>query len=154
MKSVFQKVVFHPFLRAWYTLLFILLIHTIAFSQVKLILDTDMCGDMDDVGALAILHAMANSGEVEILAVCFNEVHESGAAAIDAINTWYGRGNIPVGIYKGTLSSPDNSKYLDALMEFPHDLSKETAPSAMDVYRQSSIGTDGQLRDDHQCRFY
>ncbi len=102
----------------------------------KVIFETDMCLDVDDVGALAMLHAMADRGEVEILAVCFNEVHKSGAAAIDAINTWYNRGAIPVGIYKGELNNPDNSKYLDYVAEFPHDLTNETAPSALDVYLQ------------------
>ena len=39
-----------------------------------------------------MLPAMAGSmGEVDILAVNYNEVHPNGIAAIDAINTWYGR---------------------------------------------------------------
>jgi len=102
----------------------------------KIIYETDMCADVDDVGGLAILHAMANHGEANILAVCFNEVHPSGAAAIDAINTWYGRGDIPVGIYKGNLDDPDGSSYLESVAEFPHDLNNKSAPSAVDVYRE------------------
>jgi len=100
----------------------------------KIIFETDMCLDVDDVGALAALYALANNGEVDLLAVCFNEVHPSGAAAIDAINTWYGRGDIPVGIYKKELADPDKSDYLDALKKFPHDLDNESALSAVDVY--------------------
>jgi len=100
----------------------------------KIIFETDMCLDVDDVGALATLHALANNGEVDLLAVCFNEVHPSGAAAIDAINTWYGRGDIPVGIYKKELANPDKSDYLDALKQFPHDLDGESALSAVDVH--------------------
>ncbi|MCD6321571.1 MAG: nucleoside hydrolase, partial [Clostridiales bacterium] len=102
----------------------------------KIIYETDMCADVDDVGGLAILHALENNGEAEILAVCFNEVHSYGAAAIDAINTWYGRGNIPVGIYKGQLDHPHGSGYLEHVAEFPHDLESSDAPSALDVYRQ------------------
>ena len=102
----------------------------------KIIYETDMTADVDDVGALAILHAMANNGEAEILAVTYNEVHKSGVAAIDAINTWYGRGDIPIGIYRGTLSNPDGSGYLDYVAKFPHDLESADAPSALDVYRQ------------------
>jgi hypothetical protein len=100
----------------------------------RVIFETDMCLDVDDVGALAALHAMADEGEVTILAVCFNEVHKNGAAAIDAINTWYNRGDIPLGVYKGTLESPDGSAYLDHLARFPHKVPNETAPSALDVY--------------------
>ncbi|MHC5066848.1 MAG: nucleoside hydrolase, partial [Planctomycetota bacterium] len=102
----------------------------------RIIFETDMCLDVDDVGALAMLHAMADQGEATILAVCFNEVHRSGDAAIDAINTWYQRGDIPVGVYRGSLDDPDTSKYLDHLAKFPHDLTQETAPSALDVYLQ------------------
>ncbi len=102
----------------------------------KVIFETDMCLDVDDVGALAVLHNLANNNEAEILAVSFNEAHPSGAAAIDAINTWYGRGDIPVGVYKGDLPDPDSSKYLDAVAKLPHDLDSESAPSSLDVYRQ------------------
>ena len=105
-------------------------------EKKKVIFETDMCLDVDDVGALAVLHNLANSDEAEILAVSFNEVHPSGAAAIDAINTWYGRGDLPVGIYKGNLPDPDPSPYLDAVAKVPHDLDSESAPSSLDVYRQ------------------
>jgi hypothetical protein len=100
------------------------------------ILETDMCYDCDDVGALAVLHALADRGEADILAVMFNEVHESGPAAIDAVNTWYRRGNIPVGAYKKRLFRPDRSTYLQHLRRFPHDLTGKAAPAALDVYRQ------------------
>lgn len=101
----------------------------------KIIYETDMCLDADDIGGLAMLHGLANNNEVELLAVGFNEVHPSGAAGIDAINTWYGRGDIPVGIYKKDLPEPDLSFYLDALTKFPHDLDQQSAPSALEVYK-------------------
>jgi len=112
--------------------------HILSFrpeTPKKVIFETDMCLDVDDVGALAIIHAMQNNGEAELLAVCFNEAHPAAAAAIDAINTWYGLGDIPVGIYKGELVDPDFSAYLDAVAEYPHDLDKTMAPSALEVYR-------------------
>lgn len=102
----------------------------------KVIFETDMSTDVDDVGALAVLHALADNGETEILAVSFNEVHPSAANAICAINTWYNRGNIPIGIYKGDLADPDESSYLDALANFPHDLPTTPTPSSLELYRQ------------------
>jgi len=102
----------------------------------KVIYDTDMCADVDDVGGLAMLHAMANMHEVELLAVCFNEVHPYGAPAIDAINTWYGRGDIPVGIFKGKLENPHESRYLESVAQFPHDLERENAKSSLEVYQE------------------
>jgi len=130
--------------------LFVLMVPALTVARArqpeKIIYDTDMCLDVDDVGALALLHALENKGESELLAVVFNEVHPSGAPAIDAINTWYGRGDIPVGIYKDSFSKPDNSPYLDAVAKFPHDLEAADAPAALDVYREALAGqADGSV---------
>lgn len=102
----------------------------------KVIFETDMSTDVDDVGALATLHALADSGEAEILAISFNEVHPSAANAICAINTWYNRGDIPIGIYKGDLADPDESSYLNTIATFRHDLPTVPIPSSLDVYLQ------------------
>ena len=102
----------------------------------RVILETDITFDVDDVGAMAVLHTLADAGRVEILAVNYNEVHPSGAAAIDAINTFYGRSDIPVGVYRGEFPDPDSSRYLDRVATFPHRLTAESAPDALDVYRR------------------
>ncbi len=101
----------------------------------KIIYETNMCLSVDDVGGLAMVHALQNRGETELLAVCLNEVHPGGVSAIDAINTWYGRGDIPVGVYRGPFPDPDTSAFLNALTQFPHDLEDKNAPDALDVYR-------------------
>lgn len=102
----------------------------------RIILETDMTFDVDDAGALAVLHALADDGRAKILAVNYNEVHQSGAGAIDAINTFYGRGDIPVGVYRGELSDPDSSRYLDHIAAFPRRLTADSVPDALDVYRR------------------
>ena len=103
----------------------------------KVIFETDMCTDVDDVGALAMLHALADEGEVEILAISFNEAHPNGAGAICAINTWYNRGDIPIGIYKGDLADPDESSYLESIAaNFTHDLPTVPTPSSLELYLQ------------------
>ena len=103
----------------------------------RVIFETDMCTDVDDVGALAVLHALADNGEIEILAISYNEVHPSGAGTICAINTWYNRGDIPIGIYKGDLADPDESSYLDGIAaNFPHDLPTDPTPSSLELYLQ------------------
>jgi hypothetical protein len=101
----------------------------------KIIYETNMCLAVDDVGGLAMIHALQNRGETELLAVCLNEVHASGVAAIDAINTWYGRGEIPIGVYRGAFPDPDASDYLDDLAGFPHDLDDKNALTALKVYQ-------------------
>jgi len=69
-------------------------------KKVRLILDTDIGCDCDDAGAMAVMNALADFGECEILAVTHCTSREDGAGCIDAINTYYGRGNIPVGTLK------------------------------------------------------
>ena len=127
--------------RAW--LVFLLVVPFAAHSDEaavpdpkRIILETDMTFDVDDVGALAVLHTLADDGRVKILAVNYNEIHPDGARAIDAINTFYARGDLPVGVYRGELSDPDSSRYLDHLAAFPHRLTADSAPDALDVYRR------------------
>ena len=115
--------------------------HSVAQDAEKtlpksVIFETDMCSDVDDVGALAVLHALADNAEVEILAISFNEVHPSGVNAIRAINTWYNRDEIPIGIYKGDLANPDASRYLDKVANFPHDPPSVETPSSLELYLQ------------------
>ena len=70
-------------------------------SPVKVILDTDMLTDFDDVGALACLHALADAGECEILATVSCTRGNASTAAIGVINGYYGRAELPVGWAKG-----------------------------------------------------
>ena len=73
-----------------------------AYAQpVKIIFDTDMITDFDDVGALACLHALADAGECEILATISSTRGNASVGAIEVINHYYGRGDLPVGSPKG-----------------------------------------------------
>ena len=76
-------------------------------KPVKLIFDTDMAPDYDDVGALAILHAMADSGEVEILAAGSSNKCETCVPCIEILNTYFGRPDIPLGAVKGEAPNID-----------------------------------------------
>ena len=44
-------------------------------AQTKIIFDTDITGDADDVLALAMLHALADRGECEIVAVTISKIN-------------------------------------------------------------------------------
>lgn len=73
-----------------------------AAEPLKIIFDTDIDGDNDDVAAAAILHTLADAGQVEILAMGVISRYAHSPACLDAINTYYGRGEIPIGVYKGS----------------------------------------------------
>ena len=70
-------------------------------APVKIIFDTDMITDFDDVGALACLHALADAGECEILATVSSTRGNASVGAVQVINSYYGRGDLPVGSPKG-----------------------------------------------------
>jgi len=112
-----------------------------AREPVKIILDTDMSGDADDAGTLALLHALADRGECELLATIVNraDLTKASAAAVDAINTYYGRPNIPIGTDKiGPIALQRTSLYTRGLRDgFPNDIGPDDkAPDALDVYRR------------------
>lgn len=103
-------------------------------QPVKVILDTDFASDVDDVGALAVLHALADAGEVEIMAVM---VADGGDApshrAIDAINTYYGRPDVPIGVVAGAAPAFPSTYVTELATLFPNDI--EDPPGAVDLYR-------------------
>jgi len=107
----------------------------------RIILDVDLAEDVDDAGAIATLHALADRGECEILGILVSSKNEWSAPCVDAINTWYGRPNLPVGYqrrhvygYRNT-KDPDRatpSNYTEAVAKaFPHRLQRSSdAPDA------------------------
>lgn len=113
-----------------------------AKDPVKIIFDTDMASDCDDVGALAVLHALADLGEAEILAVVTNRKcpGNASAATVSAINHWYGRAGIPIGTDKDGSKTPPRwnrpSSFTGLIAgEFPHSARPDDEmPDALSVY--------------------
>lgn len=104
---------------------------------VKIIFDTDIESDVDDVGSVALLHALANRGEAEILAMGVSAKNPWCAPCLDALNTYFGRPDIPIGMLKGPGSEAPSLYCQKIAEEFPHDLkSAADAPDATTVYRQ------------------
>jgi inosine-uridine nucleoside N-ribohydrolase len=104
-------------------------------TAVPIIFDTDVGTDVDDAGALAILHVLADRGEAKILATMSANQNHWSAPAIDVINTYYGRGDIPIGSSR-TGPNPEEW-YHDSVPDYPHDLaSGNDAPEAVELYRK------------------
>jgi len=112
-----------------------------AASPARIIFDTDIGGDVDDAGALALLHALADRGEAEILGVLISSKNEWAGPCVDAINTWYGRPDLPIGYQRGyqhgyrNLRDPNadtTPTYGEAVAKaFPHKLKRSSdAPDA------------------------
>lgn len=134
-----------PFLRCLVPALALACLPCLTAAPVRVIFDTDMAEDVDDVGALAILHALADRGECEILGVMVCARNETVGPCADAINHWYGRPNLPIGYQRGLQKgyrtvdpTPTPSKYAAAVSaEFPHDLKRGSdCPDAALLYRR------------------
>jgi purine nucleosidase len=106
-------------------------------SPVPVILDTDMDSDVDDVGALAMLHAYERQKKARILGIIVTSDEKYSASCTDAINRWFGRKDIPIGVsQKDSLRS--FSKYTKEISEqFPNSFTNDFRPeNATTVYRR------------------
>jgi len=112
---------------------------------VNVIFDSDMDGDCDDVAALALLHVLADRGEATILATVTSCRSEWSPQCIDAINTYYGRADVPVGAPRN-IGIQRPSKYTKAVIDrLPHDLKNATdAPGAIELYRKVLLDAPDQ----------
>src|ERR1700731_4475 len=103
------------------TLLFVALLATglLARSQdqpVPVIFDTDMGPDYDDVGAITLLHAFADSGKATILATMSSNKYEGVAAVINLFNTYFHRPEIPIGVPRGkAVNQKDKQHWTDSI---------------------------------------
>merc|ERR1711998_1631 len=78
-----------------------LLASTTQAADVKLIIDSDAGFDVDDIHAIAVAHNLEKQGKVDILATVSSTAFRKSIAAINVINCYYDRSDIPLGAYKG-----------------------------------------------------
>lgn len=110
-----------------------------AKSQVPVIFDTDMGPDYDDVGAITLLHAYADSGKANILATMASTNYEGVSAVLSVLNTYFGRPSLPVGVPKGKARDlKDFQHWTDTLQaRYPHRINRnDETRGAVDLYRQ------------------
>ncbi len=108
-------------------------------QPVKLIFDTDMDTDCDDAGALALLHALADAGRVEILATMVSSHYPYSAPCVERINRYFRRPDLAIGVPKGKGAPIDRgSRYARPIAEkFPGQLKTNAdAPDAAQLYRK------------------
>lgn len=109
-------------------------------APVPLIFDTDMGNDVDDALALAMIHTLQTRGVCTLLAVTITKDHPKAGPFVDAINTFYKRGDVPIGVVRGGVT-PDEGRFLklaDNASRYPHDLrSNADAPEAVELLRKT-----------------
>ncbi|MBX3257438.1 MAG: nucleoside hydrolase [Chitinophagaceae bacterium] len=109
-------------------------------KPVPIILDTDIGPDYDDVGAVAVLHALADKGEAKPLAIIASNKNKLVAPTINILNIYFGRPDLPVGAPKGE-HDPDHGavqQWPELLVsKYPHTIkSTDEVPDAVELYRK------------------
>lgn len=113
-------------------------------APVRLIFDTDMGNDVDDAVALAMIHSLESRGEATLLAVTVTKDNPWAAPFIDVMDTFYGRGDIPIGVVhdgktpedSNMIRLPSERKRSDGSFVYPHRLlDGRNAPEAVGLLR-------------------
>ncbi|HEV8285929.1 MAG TPA: nucleoside hydrolase [Chitinophagaceae bacterium] len=110
-----------------------------AREPVAIIFDSDMGPDYDDVGAITLLHAFADSGKAKILATIASTKYEGVACVMNVFNTYFHQPHIPIGVPKGiALTLKDWQHWTDTLIvSYPHKIkSNEEVMDAVELYRK------------------
>jgi len=108
-------------------------------SDASVILDTDIGPDYDDVGAMAVMHALADKGELRPLAVIASNKNELVVPVISILNTYFGRPELPTGAPKGRGADfGATQKWPEMLVEkYKPGIAKTSdAPDAVETYRK------------------
>ncbi len=95
--------------------------------------------DYDDVGAITLLNAFADSGKVKILATIASTKYEGVAAVLNVLNTYFKKPLIPIGVPKGdAITKKDWQHWTDTLIaKYPHTIKiNEEVPDAIELYRK------------------
>lgn len=111
-----------------------------AANPVPIIFDTDMGNDVDDALALAMIHNLQKRGACNLLAITITKDHPKAASYIDAVNTFYGYPDVPIGVVREG-ATKDEGKFLKATDDekiYPRDLkSGVNAPDALPLLRKT-----------------
>src|SRR5690606_8106714 len=91
---------------------------SIVFAQskrpLKVIIDTDLGNDVDDVLALDLLYKYQDAGKVEIAATINNKGNVYSAPFLRLLNKYYGYPGIPVGdVQKSPVKEGNKKAYVE-----------------------------------------
>ncbi len=113
---------------------------------VKVIFDTDLDSDVDDVGALAMLYNLHHAGEIELLGVIVTSDDPYAPVCAAALNTFYGLPELPVGFLKNQTELKHHSRYTKQIAEeFPSGIKTwEDAEDAVSLYRKLLAGNQNE----------
>lgn len=116
-------------------------------EPVKLIFETDMGNDVDDVLCQVLINKYIENGSVECLMIGLNKTGIAPAEFVDIVNTFYHHPDIPIGLAKNGVQAPDSCSYAHIVANMKADdgktlyprsiLDYESLPDAVCLYRKT-----------------
>lgn len=127
-----------------FTIGLLVILSTLGFGgnpsgPVKIIFDSDMGPDFDDVGALTVLHTLAAKGECEILATLASDGYPYIAPTLEVFNRYFQKPKIPIGVPDAdapNFSCPNHWNDSLVVKYLPRLKTNKDYPSATEVYRK------------------
>ena len=135
-------------MRVWIVLCFLLLYGTAASAQQRLIYEDDCSQDVDCVATLPILHALADRGEIKILAMVANSANPLSAPALKLFANYTGHPQMPIGANQSnepssalcTKDACNESKWTEKLIaRFDPGDTRSHYPDCVAVYRHALV---------------
>jgi len=115
---------------------------------IPLIFDTDIGNDVDDVLALGVIHSLQSRGFCNLIAVTITKDNPLAGPFVDCVNTFYGRGEIPIGVVHEGLT-PAQGKFLGLALQrdgrelrYPHKANPDGDAEATVVLRRALAKAD------------
>jgi hypothetical protein len=77
------------------------------YAGVPLVIfDTDLGSSADDLFALEMLYRYEDEGRCRLLGVMVDRENERNAAFADVMNTYFGHGDVPIGLIRDGIKEP------------------------------------------------
>jgi inosine-uridine nucleoside N-ribohydrolase len=112
------------------------LLASLAWGARPVIFDTDMGNDIDDALALALLHALTDRGECELIGVTLTNAHPAAVPYVRMVNRFYGRPDLAVGAAIRELKGGAQDGYMKAALQAMRATTTGTAEPAPAVLRR------------------
>jgi hypothetical protein len=104
----------------------------------RVIIDTDLSLWWDDASTIGLANVLHERGKLRLLGIVSNVPNTVSVAAIDAINTAYDHGDIPLGAVAGSDADTFEHGYTDELVDrLPNSVrDHDDVPPAVALYRR------------------
>ena len=110
-------------------------------EPVSIIFDTDIGNDVDDALAMGVLHALETRRECKLIGVTITKDHPLAARFVQAVNQFYGRPEIPIGVCRSG-KTPEPGTFLPLAekqdgqqLRYPHQVDRND-PAAVELLRR------------------